>query len=132
MLRNVPFYMNLHLPRAINNMRYSFRNTPIIYGIRCRVTGMMYIGSTVTPQHRFQKHLIAHTHSSSDLQADMDKYGLQSITVHILEVVKFPAHLSSSLHKSYLTQVEQTYIDRWPKAKRYNIRDSYVRKNCAY
>ena len=126
MLRNAPFYMNLHLPRAIDNMRYSLRNTPIIYGIRCRVTGMMYVGSTLTPQNRFQKHLIANSHSSSDLQADMNKYGLHSITVHILEVVKFPANLSPSRHKSYLTQVEQTYIEQWPQAKRYNIRNSYV------
>ena len=129
MLRNVQYYMNLHLPRALDNMRYRFRNTPIIYGIRCRVTGKMYIGSTLTPQNRFQKHLIANTHSSPDLQADIQKYKLPSITVYILEIVQFPTHLSESQYSSYLKQVEQTYIDRWPEAKRYNRRDSYVCKN---
>jgi len=126
MLRNVHYYMNLHLPRAIDNMRYSLRDIPIIYGIRCRVTGMMYIGSTSTPQDRFQKHLIAYTHSSYDLQADIEKYKLQSITVYILEKVTIPAHLSRFQRNSYLKRVEQTYIDRWPKAKRYNTRDSYA------
>jgi len=130
MLRNVQFYMNLHLPRAIDNMRYRFRDTPIIYGIRCRVTGKMYIGSTLTPQDRFRKHLIANTHSSPDLQADIKKYKLPAFTVYILEIVQIPTHLSQSKSQSssYLKQVEQTYIDRWPVAKRYNIRDSYARK----
>jgi group I intron endonuclease len=128
MLRNVQYYMNLHLPRAVDNLRYRFRDIPIIYGIRCRVTGKMYIGSTLTPQDRFREHLISKTNSSPDLQADIKKYELSSFTVYILEIVQLPTHLSKSKSSSYLKQVEQTYIDRWPVVKRYNIRDSYARK----
>jgi len=120
--------MKLHLPRVIDNMRYTFRDIPIIYGIRCRVTGKMYIGSTLTPQDRFREHLITKTNSNPNLQADIEKYKLSSFTAYILENVQLPTDLSVSQHSSYLKQVEQTYIDRWPVAKRYNIRDSYVRK----
>ena len=122
------YFINLQLPRAIDNMRYQFRDKPIIYGIRCRVTGKMYIGSTFVPQDRFYKHLIARDplRSSPELQDDITRYGLESITVHIFEVVKFPKDMHIANRKDHLRSIEQSYLDRWPKHKRYNANASYT------
>lgn len=125
MLQKAKYYfINLDLPRAIDNMRYRFRAIPLIYGIRCRATGKMYIGSTFSPENRFYKHLVAGDRSCPELQADIAKYGLKSITVHIFELVEWPKGLMFEDRESHLREVEQRYISKWPKSKRYNTRNS--------
>lgn len=131
MLQAAKYYsINLDLPRAVDNMRYRFKDTPLVYGIRCRATGMMYIGSTFAPQDRFHSHLVSGDSQRSwpELQNDISKYGIKSITVHIFELVEFPEDIPMWQHKAYLTQVEQSYIDKWPIHKRYNLRNSHVTK----
>ena len=95
-------------------MRFRFRDQPLIYGIRCRATGKMYIGHTFVPQDRFYKHLIAHDYerSSPELQDDIKKYTMKSITVHIFELVQFPPHMHVDDYLSHIHQIEQSYINR--------------------
>ena len=106
------YFINLNLPRAVDNLRYRFRAQPLIYGIRCRLTGKMYIGSTFSPENRFYKHLIAGDRSCPELQDDILKYGLESLTVHIFEIVEFPIDLPFKQRKGYLLETEQRYIDK--------------------
>ena len=124
------WFKDLHLPGRVDRMRFRFKNQPLIYGIRCRATGKMYIGHTFVPQDRFYKHLIAHDYerSSPDLQDDIKKYSMKSLTVHIFELVQFPPHMHPSDYLSHITEIEQSYIDQWPSRKRYNVKNSYVER----
>jgi hypothetical protein len=106
------YYMNLHLSQVVDNLRFRFKSKPIVYGIRCRETGMMYIGSSFAPENRFHNHLVTGNHSNAALQADIQKYGLKSLTVHIFELVIFPAGMPFRDRPAHLHLVEQRYIDR--------------------
>lgn len=57
--KHVAYARKLELTKSLNYIRYRFRDKHIIYGLLCRVTQMIYIGSTNTPQDRFGKHLVS-------------------------------------------------------------------------
>jgi hypothetical protein len=72
----------------------------------------MYIGSRFSPENRFYKHLVVGDRSCPELQEDIIKYGLKSITVHIFELVTFPTSLPFKDRAGYLHEIEQHYIDK--------------------
>ena len=89
---NVRFFKDLHLPRTIKNLQYLYRGNAIVYGIRCQITNMIYIGSTLVPGRRWHNHLVTFTNSNDALQAAIAKYGLSKFTAYVFEGdVKFPA-----------------------------------------
>ena len=118
----VRFFKDLHLPRTIKNLQYLYRGKAIIYGIRCQITNMVYIGSTLVPGRRWHNHLVTGTNSNDALQAAIANHGLSKFTAYVFEGdVAFPAACWSKVDKlAFLHKVEQTYINRFPKAQLYN------------
>ena len=117
----VAYYNNLHLSSVVNALRYRFQDKAIVYAIRCRPSGMMYIGHTFNPTLRFHNHLITGVKSNPYLQTDIAKRGLSKFTVYILEVTVFPKHLSYNQRTVFMRTLEQQYIDRYPREQLYNI-----------
>lgn len=115
------YYNNLHLSSVVNALRYRFRDKVIVYAIRCRPSGMMYIGHTFNPTLRFHNHLITGVNSNPYLQTDIAERGLSKFTVYVLEVVVLPKHLSYNQRAAFMRALEQRYIDRYPQEQLYNI-----------
>ena len=92
---NVAYYMHLDHSRILRGLRYRFKDIPLVYGISCQVTQMIYIGSTNTPGLRFHNHLVTGENSNCNLQAAIKRYKLGKLTVHIFEIVDL-----SQIHKS--------------------------------
>jgi len=118
------YYINLHLKGAIDNLRYRFKDTPIVYGIRCSINNKIDIGSTLKPQDRFNKHLISAIGSNLALQDDIVKYGLDKFTVYIYEIVDIPSTFTRANKAMHLRLVEQRYINMVVKTKLYNAINS--------
>jgi len=96
------------------------KNKPIVYGIRCTVTNMVYIGSTFTPQERFYAHLRSGFSSNLGLQLAIKQYGLQKFTVLIFNIVSFPPNADYGLRAKILRQQEQALMDLFPNSQLYN------------
>lgn len=115
---HIAYYMHLDNPDVIKALQYRFKNVPIVYGIRCQVNGLIYIGSSLAPGLRFHKHLITGERSNDALQAHITKYGLGKFTVHIFKVVEFPSDSSYAEKKTLL--ITQEYLNLIPVRRRYN------------
>ena len=118
--KDVAYYLNLDNPGVITGLRYRFKKSAIIYGIRCRPDGMIYVGSSLAPGLRFHKHLITGEESNENLQDAISKHGLGKFTVHIFKVVDFPAHFAYAEKKTHLLKLEQEYLDMIPQKRLYN------------
>jgi group I intron endonuclease len=122
--KNIRFFTNLYLPRTFKNMAYEFKGKAIIYGLRCQVDNMVYVGSTLTPGRRFHNHLVSHKFSNTQLQKAIQLHGLSKFTAYIFEVVDIPQNLTVKEKLKLLHGVEQTYIARFPKSQLYNMVNS--------
>ena len=76
--------------RKNNNVPYGYfskyGNDKAIYGIKCRDTNMIYIGSTNHIQRRLMKHfseLFLNRHRNKRLQIDFNKYGFYNFDIII-------------------------------------------------
>jgi len=112
--------MYLDDPRIIRKLQYRFKHDAIIYGIRCQVTNMLYVGSTLSSSLRFHKHLITGEQSNANLQAAIVKYGLGMFTVHIFKVVSIPMGATYNVEKDILLAYEKEYILAVPSQRLYN------------
>jgi group I intron endonuclease len=84
---------------------------PCVYALFCKVTGLAYIGSTVTLSTRLPTHLKRLRegwHHSKKLQRAWKKYGEDSFVLTILEFCS----------KEHLLEREQFYIDVWHAYKK--------------
>ena len=115
------YYLHLDDPKVVRAMRYRFKNKSIIYGFRCHITRMMYIGSTLTPGLRFSEHLITGHHSNEALQEAMQVHGLSNFTGYVFKIVDVPKHLTTNQARAYLSKIEQTYLDKFPEEQLYNV-----------
>jgi group I intron endonuclease len=120
----IAYYMHLDKPSIVDKLRYRFKGKSIVYGIRCRLTGKIYIGSTMLSATRFYNHLIAGQHSNEALQNAIKQFGLQHFVAHVFEVVEYPDGLTFHERKAYLLGREQVYLDKFSKSKLYNTRNS--------
>ena len=77
---HVTYYLNLDSPRVIRELQYRFKNSVLVYGIRCNINNMVYVGSTSDPRQRFYQHLVSGFKSNALLQADIAKYGVSHST----------------------------------------------------
>lgn len=76
-----------------------------IYKIANKVTGEIYIGSSVNINNRFRYHkskLIKNCHDNDHLQKVFNKYGLENLSFEIIEIVNDVTNL---------IKLEQYYID---------------------
>ena len=117
---HIAYYQSLDIPRVVRALCYRFKGQPIIYGIRCIATGMVYVGCTFVPQDRFYQHLITGSSSNLALQEAIAKYGLRKFTAVVFAVVEFPDGLPHGERKSYLLEQEARYIAMFPPAQLYN------------
>ena len=121
LVRNyVSYFMNLDQIKVINMIRYMYKDQHVVYAIKCRISGMLYVGSTTTPSSRFHHHLITYTYSNAGLQAAIAMYGLSNFTLYILEVVTYPSSLTLSERGVFLRQREQSYMNKFPVRQLYN------------
>ena len=116
------YYLNLQLPRVIRSIQYRFKDSVLVYGIRCNINNMVYVGSTTDPRHRFYQHLVTGHLSNDLLQADISKYGISQFTLYIFEVIQFPSGLNAVQKDQYLRKSEQNHIDNFPASQLYNQR----------
>ena len=115
------YYMHLTNAKVVNLLRYRYDNKGVVYGIRSRLTGQIYIGHTVDPKVRFYNHFIKgdHSQSNSNLQLAIDRYGLHNFYAYIYAVISIDS-MPMAQSKDKLRIIEQTLIDRFPKHQLYN------------
>lgn len=117
---DIAYYLHLDDPKVIKSLQYRYKGCAIVYGIRCQMNGMIYIGGSISPALRFHKHLITGEQSNANLQADINMYGLGKFTVHIFKIVEFPPDSSFAEKKALLLAEEQEYLNMIPVKRRYN------------
>ena len=118
--KEIAYYMNLNNPRVVRELRYRFKEKTIIYGIRCQVDNLIYIGSSFAPSLRFHQHFVTGYHSNTRLQEAIALHGLSKFTVHVFEIIEFPSTAKYADRKATLLQVEQRYLDHFPMVQKYN------------
>ena len=94
--------------------------SPGLYALTNRQTGGVYIGESRNILQRLRAHrsmLERKTHFCQPLQADVDRYGITSIEVYILE--ESPAYQDAATRQAR----EKEYIAQVPPEKRYNVVD---------
>jgi hypothetical protein len=117
---HVAFYLHLDHWRTINNLIRRFKDKPIVYGLLCVETGMIYIGSSFVGHDRLHQHLVTGNSSNPALQAAIAQHGLAKFKAYIFVEVKFPPAMSYADRKAYLTSIEQEYMNKFPAAQLYN------------
>jgi group I intron endonuclease len=118
--KSVRFFTNLHLPRTIRNLQYTYRDDAIVYAFMSNETRMIYVGSSLIPARRFHNHLVTGKYSNIALQEAITEHGLENFVAYVLEIVVFPTGLTLEQKKAYLKDVEQKHINKFPKAQLYN------------
>lgn len=100
-----------------------------IYEIRCKHNSMVYVGKSEWVASRWGHHissLMEGNHKSSKLQRDFDKYGIDSFTFHIVEILDNPSDLD---------EAEIKWIGKHRKSRLYNTnllnnsKDTLIRRN---
>lgn len=124
--RDIAFYLHLNDPKVIRKLQHRFAGQAIVYGLRCQIDNMIYIGSSLNPALRFHKHLISHTRSNTALQAAISKYGLGQFTVQIFEQLDLSMYNTYYDQKSYLLECEQRIMDMIPREQLYNSNNAVV------
>ena len=97
-------YLELGQSRIIKIIRYRYKGKAIIYIVRNTVTGMLYVGSTLSPALRFYHHFVTNDVSNSNarLQSEITEYGIDQFNLYVMELVLFPAGLSYDEKRSFL------------------------------
>jgi hypothetical protein len=111
----VAYSMNLHMPNVISKLQYRFRNSSVVYGIRCRPTGMIYVGSISQPGLRFHNHLVSGDPSNPQLQEAIRTHGIDKFTVSIFNIVSYPSDFNIKQRNTLLRQSKQEVLNRFPK-----------------
>ncbi len=82
---------------------------------------MVYVGSTLTPTRRLHNYLVTGLYSNTNLQQAIHHPGLSQFTLYIFETVQFPNKMTSQNKMILLHQVEQNWINKFPKNQLYNF-----------
>ena len=114
------YYMHLNDPKVIRMIRYVYKGKGVIYIIRNTVTGMLYVGSTLSPSLRFHDHLVNHN-TNAALQSAISHDGQSKFVIYIMQEVVFPAGLSFNEKLNHLRVVEQSYMDKYHADQLYNL-----------
>jgi hypothetical protein len=122
--RDIAFYLHLNDPKVIRKLQIRFDGQAIVYGLRCQVDNMIYIGSSLNPGLRFHKHLISNTRSNAALQAAIQEHGLGMFTAQIFEQVDLSMYETYYDKKSYLLECEQRIMNMIPREQLYNSIDA--------
>lgn len=112
--------MHLSKPGVLERLQYRVRGKAIVYALRCQVTNMIYVGSSMNPGRRFYLHVVAGMRSNANLQAAIAQHGISKFTAYILEDVQFPEGMGYQDRKAYILTVEQKHMDVFNKDQLYN------------
>lgn len=82
---SISYHKHLNDPDQVSLLQRMYRPFGIVYGLRCDINNMIYVGSSHVPGLRFSKHLVTHSRSNASLQAAIAKYGLESFTALVYE-----------------------------------------------
>ena len=108
----MPTYLNqLDNLKVLRKLEFRFKKVPIVYGIRCSVTGKVDIGSSLVGHDRIYQHFISHV-TNVNLQAAITKHGLSKFTFYVFVQLSFPANQSYRERQSAILKIEQLYIDK--------------------
>jgi group I intron endonuclease len=115
------YYLNLLDTKVVSLLRSRYRGKGVVYGLRCRPTGQMYIGHTMSPSTRFYNHLITHdtSQSNTNLQLAIERHGLGKFIVYIYAALPYDTTNYATV-KDQLRRIEQQHINRFPTAQLYN------------
>jgi hypothetical protein len=104
-------YSNLDNIETIIQIRKSFKNKAVIYGIANNLNNKIYIGSTTNSDKRFFYHLIKGGRSSNKhLQSAIKLIGLSNFTLYIFSVTEFPETVTTKDKRNMILSLEQKYI----------------------
>lgn len=118
---HIAYYKDLHLDRIRSLIYFGLKPKPIVYGIRCRVTNMIYIGSTLHPYKRLFSHLETGNGSNIPLQKAITKYGLKYFNLYIFEILTVNTDESYAESIIRLRNLEQSYINKFTRVQLYNV-----------
>lgn len=104
---NIVYYRNIQLANVRSRISIRFGFNPVVYGIRCRVTSMIYISSTFEPRYRLPRHLEYGDKSNKNLQEAISKYGLEYFNLYIFEVLQINPLDSNKVNAIRLRALEQ-------------------------
>lgn len=113
-LQFVSKYTDLHLERVRDDARYKYKFKPIIYALICSATAKVYIGSTWDSVRRFRQHLVTGHTSNLEMQEHIKEHGLESFSLIVLDIVKFPSSTTKDERRVLLRKKEQEYKDKFP------------------
>ena len=90
-----------------------------VYGIKCKITNLEYVGSSSDIGRRFQKHfseLRYNRHTNKQLQIDFIKYGIENFEYYIIEKTnefakrEIEIQIEKGIDKLYNEKIEGFYI----------------------
>lgn len=107
---------------TVNVIRRSLSNKALIYAWVNRITGKVYVGSTVDGGARPFVHMCFSGASNPRLQRDLATFGAESFTLVVLSFVELPAGLSFEEMQRHLNLVESKSILVVPFMLLYNFK----------
>lgn len=114
----------------INNIPKENSKDSGIYIIRNTITDKIYIGSTTYFRLRYNKHffeLSSGKHPSKHLLSSYRKYGKNSFTFEVLEIIKPELFRTKELFEKHIVERENYFINKYKSNKNifgYNLRIS--------
>lgn len=111
-------YKNLHEKANLNTVKQNLANIGGVYIIVNNESKKLYIGSSMNLARRINEHVINRNYNLI-LQRAMDKYGLSTFSVYVLELIPTDENLTSDELMITLIKMEQIYLDLFND--KYNI-----------
>jgi group I intron endonuclease len=102
-------------PKALRDLR----GKPGIYAWFCITTGNIYVGSALNLFQRGYKDHYLNVESNKNLQEAIRLWGLGNFLFIILKICVLTEQ--DKTNDYYLTDIEQEYLDAFPKAVKFNI-----------
>src|SRR4051812_23423738 len=121
-LPSVLEFSSLHLTTALKAAVSALANTAGVYFIKCKLTGMVYIGSSMFLDERLKDHVLKS--SNIHLRNAIDKYGLEAFVFGVVEFFEPHSDITREDNLSLLLAREQHWLDwLWllPAGARYNF-----------
>jgi group I intron endonuclease len=121
-LPSVQEFSSLHLTTAVNAAVSALTDTAGVYFIKCKLTGMEYIGSSMSPSSHSGDHVLKS--SNIHLRNAIDKYRLENFVFEVVEFFEPCSDITREENLSLLLAREQHWLDwLWllPASVRYNF-----------
>jgi group I intron endonuclease len=126
LLKNIPaiqVFKDLYTANNLRSANIALKGVSGVYAIICRVTGAIYIGSSMNIANRIVDHLI-NRDTNQHLQSAIDLYGLDKFLFVLVEKLSISENQLMENNKLLLLAREQVYLDQLfllPEDLRFNF-----------